>query len=476
MERPSRQDAAVHTGFPSEEHPEPAAWSVDPSREIVHGPLDRALLRLAGPAIAAKALYAALALVDVIWVGRLGAGPTAAVNTGFFTSWILQAATALTAVGILAHVSRHMGAGNRRQAAHAASQGMLAGTGFGLFLALLAWAGAPRLFDLLGTSADVRDPGVTYLRILFLAAPLTFAATNCESTMRAAGNTRTPLLIVAGMVLTNAILDPLLIFGLGPFPRLEVAGAGLATLLAQLLAVSIFASRALARDPSFPLSRASLRRLDGRLLRRMLRVGMPPMAIGLLFSLIYLFLSGVAARMGTLELAVLGLGNRTEAMTYLVSSGFSAATAAVVGQNLGAGLPERASRAAWRSALWMGLYGAIMGTILVLFPRQVLALFTSDPAVLDTGATYARILGLCHGFMAMEIVFENAFAGAGDTLPPMLISVPINVLRVPLVLWLVWGMGVGILGVAWMLSITSILRGVIAAVWFGRGNWKRRAL
>jgi Na+-driven multidrug efflux pump len=200
------------------------------------------------------------------------------------------------------------------------------------------------------------------------------------------------------------------------------------------------------------------------------------MAIGLLFSLIYLFLSGVAARMGTLELAVLGLGNRTEAMTYLVSSGFSAATATVVGQNLGAGLPERASRAAWRSALWMGLYGAAMGTALILWPRQVLGLFTSDAEVLEIGATYTRILGMCHAFMAMEIVFENAFAGAGDTLPPMLISVPINVLRVPLVLWLVHGLGIGILGVGWMLSVTSILRGLIAAVWFSRGRWKEKSL
>jgi Na+-driven multidrug efflux pump len=124
----------------------------------------------------------------------------------------------------------------------------------------------------------------------------------------------------------------------------------------------------------------------------------------------------------------------------------------------------------------MGVYGAIMGAALILWPRQVLGLFTADPAVIEIGATYTRILGLCHAFMATEIVFENAFAGAGDTLPPMLISVPINVLRVPLVLWLVHGMGAGILGVGWMLSITSILRGLIAAVWFHRGRWKEKRL
>src|SRR5262245_51497522 len=198
--------------FPSDEHPEPAAWSLEPRNEIVHGPLDRVLLRLAGPAILAKALYAALALVDVLWVGRLGAAPTAAVNTGFFTSWILQAATALTAVGIVAHVSRHIGAGDPRRAAHAASQGLVLGLGLGAVLAVSVWFGAPRLFALLGTAPDVSQPGIVYLRVFFLAAPLTFTWINSEAVMRAAGNTRRPLLIMCGMVLVNGGLAPLLIF------------------------------------------------------------------------------------------------------------------------------------------------------------------------------------------------------------------------------------------------------------------------
>ncbi len=462
--------------FPSVEHPEPAAWCVEPRNEIVHGPLDRVLLRLAGPAILAKALSAALALVDVFWVGRLGAAPMAAVNTGFFASWILQAATALTAAGILAHVSRHIGAGDRAGAGRAAAQGLVLGILIGTILGTAVWFGAPQLFELLGTAPEVREPGVVYLRILFLAAPLTFTVTNCEAIMRAAGNTRTPLLVMGGMVLFNAVLDPLLIFGLGPFPRLEVLGAALATFLAQLFAVLVFAGRALAKDRSFPLSKPALLRIERALAAQMLRVGTPPMAIGVLFSLIYLFLSGVAARLGTLELAVLGLGNRTEALTYLVSSGFAAATAAVLGQNLGAGSPERAARAAWRSAQWMGLYGTIVGAALMVWPRQVLALFTADEGVLATGTTYTRILGLCHGLMAVEIVLENAFAGAGDTLPPLLISVPINVLRVPLVLWLVYGLDAGILGIGWLLSITASLRGVIAILWFRRGRWKEKRL
>ena len=472
LELPSR----VTETFPPDEDSGAPSWAAAPHGDITNGPLNRTLWHLAGPAILAKALHALLNLVDVFWVGRLGAAPTAAVTTSFFVSWVLLALTDVTAIGILAHVARHMGAGDRQRAGHVAAQGLGLGVGLGALLAAGAWFAAPALFALLGAAPEVVRPGVVYLRVLFLAAPLTFTYINCESVMRAAGDTRSPMLVTGGMVLLNAGLAPFLIFGIGPFPRLEVLGAALATLVAQVAAVLAFGVWALARHPSFPLDRRSFRRLDRALAQSLLRIGSPAMAIGLLFSFIYLFLSGVAARLGTLQLAVLGLANRTESLTYLVSNGFAAATATMVGQNLGAGRPERAERAAWWSALWMGLYGLVLGAFLVIWPRRALGLFTSETAVFDMGADYVRVLGFCQAFMAVEIVFENAFAGAGDTLPPMLISVPMNILRVPLVLWAVRGQGAGLLGIAWILSTTGMLRGIIAAVWFHRGDWKRRGL
>lgn len=451
------------------------SWT-PPHGDIVHGPLNRALFALAGPAILAKALHAALGLVDVFWVGRLGAAPTAAVTTSFFASWVLASATDLSAIGILAHVARNAGAGDRERAGHAAAQGLLLGTLLGVVLAALAWPGARLLFAGLGTDPEVTRAGIVYLRVFYLAAPLTFAYINCEFILRAAGDTRTPMLVTGGMVLLNAVLDPLLIYGLGPFPRLEVLGAALATLLSQLAAVLLFALLAVRRHPSFPLRVASLRRLDAPLARSMLAIGAPGMAVGVLFSAIYLFMSSIAARLGTRELAVLGLANRCEAITYLTTNGFGAATATMVGQNLGAGRPERSARAAWYSAGWMGLFGLASGALLFVFPRQVLGLFTSDAGVIEVGVPYLRILALTQPMMALEIVFEHAFAGAGDTLPPMLISVPMNLVRVPLVLWVVESLEAGLLGIAWVLTLTAMARGVAATVWFGRGGWKRHEL
>jgi putative MATE family efflux protein len=443
--------------------------------DLLHGSIDRVLLRLAGPAILAKALHAGLGLVDVFWVGRLGAAPTAAVTTSFFASWVLLSATDLTALGILAHVARNLGAGDRTRAAHASSQGMLLGIGLGGVLALVAWIVTPALFASLHAAPDVVAPGVAYLRIFYLAAPLTFTCTNAEFAMRAAGNTRTPLLVTAGMVLVNAVLDPLLIFGWGPIPASGVHGAAYATFGAQVLGVGGFAWLAVRRHPHLPLARASLRAFDRRLAANLLRIGAPGMAMGSLFAGIYLFMSGIAARIGTAPLAVMGLANRVESVTYLVCHGFGAATATLVGQNLGARQVPRAARAAWRSVWWMLLYGVATGAVMILFPRTVLAVFSNDAAVLDAGVPYLRILGIAMPFMAVEIVLENAFAGAGDNVPPMVISVPMNLIRVPLLVWTTT-IGAGLLGIVWVVTSTAVARGILAAVWFHRGRWAERRL
>jgi putative MATE family efflux protein len=443
--------------------------------DITHGPLTPALFRLAAPAILAKVLHAALGLVAVFWVARLGAAAAAAVTTSFFASWVLVSAVDLTALGILAHVARHTGGRDRARAAHAASQGLVLGVWLGLVLAVVGWFASPWLFGVLGAEPAVAGPGATYLRILFLAAPFTFTYLNCEFLMRAAGDTRTPMLVAGLTVLVNATLDPLLIYGVGPFPRLEVAGAGVAAFVAQIVACTAFAGYALRGHPSFPFATASLRRLDTRLAASLLRIGFPGMAVGTLYSTIYLFMSGIAARFGTVEMAVLGLANRSESVTYLVTNGFGAATATMVGQNLGAQRSDRAERAAWVSVGWMIAYACATGVLLVFWPQWVLRCFTSDAAIIETGAPYLRILGYAQPLMAVEIVLEHAFSGAGDTLPPMLISVPLNLLRIPLILWVVHAGG-GLLAIGWVLATTCIARGALAALWFRRGRWKLRQL
>jgi len=443
--------------------------------DATRGPLLRALVRLAAPVVVMQACHTAFHLVNVMWVGRLGAASTAAVTTAFFLLWTIWAIADIAGVGTTATVARHVGAGERAQAGYAASQGALLAIVVGLAVTVAGWIGVAPLYSLIGTEPEVARQAVGYLRILLGGAAISALYVWAESTMRAAGDTRTPLVVIASSLALNAALDPLLIFGIGPFPRLGMAGAAIATVVAQAFAVAWFASLALRRHPAFPLDRTALRRFDPRYAFGLARIGVPYALIGLLYSAVYLFFAHLAARFGTAAVAVVGVSNRIESVTYLVSAGFGLACEAIVGQNLGARKADRAERAAWLSAALMAAFGSIMMIAMLAFPERLLGLFTSDPEVILTGVAYLRLLALSQAFTGVELVLNGAFSGAGDTVPPMAISTTLSLLRFPLAWYCVVPLGGGLVGLAIVITITSALRTVILAAWFRRGAWRTKA-
>jgi len=172
--------------------------------------------------------------------------------------------------------------------------------------------------------------------------------------------------------------------------------------------------------------------------------------------------------------AAMGIGNRMESFSYLICSGFAVAASTMVGQNLGAGKPDRAARCAWGAT---GIAVAVTLAVAVVFvslPRAIASVFTDDPEVLRMAADYLVILGLSQFTMAVEIVLEGAFSGSGDTLPPMLVSVPGSLARIPLAYLLAFTLGWGINGVWWTLTITTTVKALVLAYWFSRGRWKRK--
>ncbi len=440
------------------------------------GPLLGALVRLATPVVIMQACHTAFHLVNVMWVGRLGASATAAVTTSFFLLWTLYAIADIAGVGVTATVSRHIGAKEPREAAYAAAQAALLAVLIGVALTVIGELAVGPLFHLVGTAPDVVALAVGYVRILLLGAVLSVLYVWAESTMRAAGDTRTPLLVVACSLALNAALDPLLIFGWGPVPAMGVQGAAVATVIAQAFAVAWFIALAVKRHPAFPLEFAALRRFNTLYVLGLAKIGIPYALIGILFSMVYLYFAHVAARFGTAAVAVVGVSNRVEAVTYLVAAGFGLACEAIVGQNLGARRPDRAERATWLSAGLMASLGAAMMIAMLAIPETLLSFFTSDPEVIRTGVPYLRILGLTQAFTGIELVMNGAFSGAGDTLPPMVISTTVSLLRIPLASLFAFGLGLGIDGIAWMITITCAVRVAILVYWFRRGAWRTKAL
>ncbi len=468
---------------------------------IVEGNLRRAILTLAGPAVGSMLLQSMFNIVDMIWVGRLGPPALAALSTGGFLIWSVFAITHMISVGINSMTARYVGAKLYDEARYVAGEGLVLGLVISILVMFLGLVGSESVFGVMGTASDVTRLGLDYLRIIFLGIPTVILFFAMNSVYRGFGDTRTPMLILFVSVVSNIVLDPFLIFGWGPFPRLEIEGAALATVISRGLGLVIgigillkrrmiairlpdrgsrleageIGSRDLQKEAGIALQlKGGL--FDLRLFWRMIGIGAPPSISGFLFCIVYILLTRVTTDFGTESVAALGIGHKAESVSYMSSVGFAIAAATVVGQNLGAGRPDRAARAAWLSLLYLSSITLFCSLMFVMIPDGIVGLFNKNSLVMEAGRNYLMILSISQLFMGAEIVMDGAFSGAGDTVPPMVVSTPLSIARIPAAYWFSYGLGLGVSGVWWSISLTSILKGILISLWFLRGKWKTKVI
>lgn len=444
--------------------------------DLTSGNITRNIFRLAWPAVTSMFLETFFSIANAFWVGKLGATSLAAVISSVFVIWIIYSLAAIISTGLVALVSRSMGAKDPAQASFISEQAFIFALIGSSLLAIMGIILTPQFFNLMGTPPEVTAIGTKYLRIIFLGAPLFFQIDTLSGVFRASGDTKTPLRVALIAVGLNIILDPILIFGLGPFPRLGAIGASIATVISQFTGVILFWRHVNKGKLPFKLDLRIRKKLDLKTVQRIVKIGLPTSIAGIVFSLVYLFLNKITAHFGTDAIAALGIGNRSESLSYLTCFGFSLAAAALVGQNLGAQKPERAEKSAWRTVLIVIGVTGFISVMFLSFPRYISAFFISDEKVIKIGISYLRILGLSQIFMAVEIVLEGAFSGAGNTFPPMMVSVPGSILRIPLAYLLAIKLNLGVSGIWWAITLTSIAKGVVLAFWFRLGRWKTKRI
>jgi Na+-driven multidrug efflux pump len=215
-------------------------------------------------------------------------------------------------------------------------------------------------------------------------------------------------------------------------------------------------------------------RPDWRVMRQIIRIGLPTAVTGVVFSLIYVMVTRTATTFGTPALAALGIGHRVESWLYMIAVGFGAATAAIVGQNMGAGRSDRAARAGWLSVGFCSMFGLAACVLELIFPEQFAGVFSQDPAVIAEGAKYLRIAAFSQLGICAEIVLEGALGGAGHTMAPMVTSTAITASRIPLAAWAAARYGSA--GIWWTISLTALAR-AIGMMWIWRaGRWKHSSI
>jgi putative MATE family efflux protein len=438
-------------------------------RSLTTGALGPTIVRLAIPAVASMLLMTIFASVDSFWVGtKIGSAGLAAVTASVFWIWLIVSIAEMVSVGLTAVAARRHGEGRHGEAARVAGEALVLTFGLGVAVALVGHVLLPMLFILMRTPADVTALGMRYLGTYLTGAPLIFGFFVVDAAFRAAGDTRTPFLLLASSVAATLVLDPVLILGLAGAPSLGIAGAAIATL----------ATRALV----FAVGLVILRRRGMLLLewprqaslRSIVRVGLPTATTGVVFALIYVVIARIATPFGTPALAALGIGHRVESWLFMVGVGVGASVAAIVGQSLGAGDTARAERAGWLSVGYVSLAGIAVFALQLVFAEQMAGIFTRDALVIAEGARYLRIAAWSQLFITAEIVLEGALGGAGATFPPMITSTTITATRIPLAILAVsrWGTR----GLWWTISLTAVGRGIAMMALWRAGGWKRRSV
>jgi putative MATE family efflux protein len=409
------------------------------------------------------------ASVDAFWVGtRLGSDGLAAVSTSLFWIWMMVALAEMIGVGLTAVAARRHGEGRMMVAAGVCGDALLFTLTLGILVTVIGLVALRMLFATMHTPPEVTALGVRYLGTYLIGIPLIYGFFAIDATFRASGDTRTPFILLVVSVAVTLVLDPALMLGWGGLPRLGIAGAAIANVCTR--------GAAFAMGTIIAMRRGLLRlgRPEWAAIAAVCRVGLPTAVTGIVFSIIYIAVTRTATRFGTPALAALGIGHRVESWLFMIGVGFGAATAAIVGQNLGAGHVKRAERAGWLAvALCSGL-GLAACIVDLLYAPTLARLFTDDPAVIVEAARYLKIAAISQLGICAEIVLEGALGGAGETLPPMVASSAFTASRVPLVPLMAnrWGST----GIWWAISLTAIGRALSMIGLWRLGRWKHKSL
>ncbi len=441
-------------------------------RDMTRGPMTPHLLAVAWPVSVSFLLQTLFNLADAFWLGKLGkealVAPTITMNVVFIgialAMGLGQAGTTL--------VSQYRGAGRSEGLGRAAGQTLVLQFAVGVVIAGLGLLLAPTLLRLLRTPPDAFAATLLYMRWILAGVPLMFIFFVYQGIYTGLGDTVGPMRINVATVLLNLVLDPVLIFGLGPVPRLGVAGAALATVIARAVA-SVLALRALFGGRGFRLRRGDLL-WDGPMIRKLLRIGLPLSLGQTATSLGFTLLLGIVNGFGSAVTAAFGVGHRIVMTAMVPAMALAQANAAAVGQNLGARLPERAALSVRRSALLITVVLLPMTTLTCIFGGPITRLFTPDPDVVRHGADLLRITSFSVFVFGLIMVLYGAFQGGGHTTPVMAVNVGrLWLIRIPASWLMAVALGMGPIGLWWAMNLSNVIAALAAFLWFLRGDWKR---
>jgi putative MATE family efflux protein len=445
-------------------------------QDYTTGSLNRAILLLAVPMVLEMVLESLFAVVDVFWVGRLGANAVATVGlTESMLSLVFAVAMGLS-LSTTAMVARRIGEKDPEGAADAAVQAIVLGLIVSLAIGLPCLIYAPNLLRLMGATPDIVTTGSGYARICLGGSCAVLLLFLNNAIFRGAGDAAIAMRLLWVSNILNLILDPCLIFGLGPFPRLGVTGAALATFTGRSIGVGYQFYRLLKGTERIRILRRQVR-LHAQVLFRLVRVSLTGILQFAIAHTSWIGLVRIVSIFGAAAIAGYTIAIRIVVFLILPSWGLSNAAATLVGQNLGAGKPDRSEAAVWRTGLYNMIFLGSLGVFFILFAEPSVRLFTQDPAVVPLAAACLRIVSYGNIGYAYGMVMLQAFNGAGDTITPTIVNFfGFWLLEIPLAYWLAIRVHLQSNGAFWAIVIAEASIAGTSAILFKQGRWKQQKI
>ncbi len=452
----------------------------DETGDLTDGELVRPMFRLAWPLVVIQLLQVAYNVGDTFWLGALSPDAVGALSLAFpLIFFLISIGGGFTAAGAIL-VAQHTGA-------ESGEGGLIAGQTLSFISSVAVVLGVAGYFltdPMLAllpadpeTQAQIVPLAGDYMRVFFLGMPFLFGFFIFVSLMRGYGNTHAPMRVMLVSVVVNLAIDPLLIFGVGPLPRLEIQGAAVATVVSRAIATGIGFYVLFYTDVGPDIEADHLvPRLE--YVSKITRLGVPTAAEQSMSSLAMIAMTAMVATFPPAVVAAYGLGNRLISLAFLPAMGMGQATDTIVGQNLGADRPGRAEKATWLASSAIAGIMLAAGAVAFLIPESIVGVFlTADvegrAETLAYGTTYLQVAAIMFVFMGVLQVILGAFRGAGNTKTALVFSVvTLWIARVPVSYYLIFVAGWGTTGI-WIGVVAGDVVGALAAIaWFTRGTWK----
>lgn len=440
--------------------------------DYTQGSITRAITFLSVPMVLEMAMESLFGIVDVFFIAHLGADAVATVGLTESLLTPLFAIALGLSMGTTAIVSRRIGEKRPEEASIAAAQSLIVAVAISTVVGIAGFAVAPHLLRLMGASDSIIRTGSGYTRTIFGGSATIFFLFLINAVFRGAGDASIAMRTLWLANLINILLNPCLIFGLGPFPRLGVTGSAVGTTIGRGAGV-LFQIWMLYRGRGRVTLRLHQIRLDVEVMTKLIRLSIGGTLQYLVNVSSWIALVRMAAVFGSAAIAGYTLAIRIIVFGILPSWGMSNAAATLVGQNLGANKPDRAERSVWLAGFYNMVFLGSLGLIFIVIPKPIVSLFTQDPAVIEIAASALRIVSYGYIFYAYGMVIVQSFNGAGDTFTPTMINLFCYWLwQLPLAWWLAFHTGFGVNGVFLAITVAESTLAVAAVLAFRRGTWK----